>query len=158
MGSPKNQLQLQKWVSTSGIAVGPRRYLLMLSVCISVLALYGSHIPTVISTLRHLGLDSETIAGIDKESVKGPFELSLKRSIMQSSGGRTKSACEINGQTVTLKVLKAVASPLLATVNAPSAGVALSRPTSRMAMIDTGKTSTICTDDLLCPSEKLGFR
>ncbi|CAJ1952450.1 unnamed protein product [Cylindrotheca closterium] len=109
-----------------------------------ILKLFGSHIASVASTLRFLGVDAESILGEDVESMsRGALDLSLKRSIMQSSNGRTKSVCEINDQTVTLKVLKAVASPLLAIVNAPLAGMALGRPNSRMAMIDIGIRSEI---------------
>lgn len=107
--------------------------------------MFGSHISSVTSTLKDLGVDSESIVGENiKSAIRGFLKLSLKRSVVQSPNGRTKSVCEINGQLVTLKVLKAVASPLLAIVNAPSAGVALGRPNSRMAMIDTGKTITCC--------------
>ena len=114
--------------------------------CHLVLQLFGSHISSVISTLEDLGIESKSITGERVESInRGPLKLSLKRTVLQSPSGRTKSVCEINGQAVTLKVLKAVASPLLAIVNAPSAGMALGRPNSRMAMIDTGKQSHVST-------------
>jgi len=51
---------------------------------------------------------------------------------------RIKSTCFINGHSVPLKVLKAIASPLIAVVNAPVAATALGRPASRLSMIDSG--------------------
>ncbi|KAL3945848.1 MAG: hypothetical protein SGBAC_000120 [Bacillariaceae sp.] len=110
----------------------------------TVLKLFGSHISSVMSSLKYLGLDAESILGEEISSMsRGPLDISLKRSVVQSFNGRTKSVCEINGHPVTLKVLKAVASPLLAIVNAPSAGMALGRPNARMAMIDIGISSEI---------------
>lgn len=49
-----------------------------------------------------------------------------------------KSVCRINGKHVSLKTLRAVSTPLFTRVDVATASAALSRPTSRLMMIDTG--------------------
>jgi len=56
---------------------------------------------------------------------------------------RMKSTCQINGQNVTLKVLSSLASPLLTLVDAATAATALSKPESRLAILDTAVPATI---------------
>ena len=62
--------------------------------------------------------------------------LALKRELSVGNA-RLKSTCSINGQAVTLKELRSVASPLLAVVDASAASSALSKASSRMSIIDT---------------------
>lgn len=62
--------------------------------------------------------------------------LHLSRTIMMEQG-RLKSVCQINGETVTIKVLSKLCSSLLAVVDASAASTALSRPQARLAILDT---------------------
>jgi hypothetical protein len=107
---------------------------------VTALILYDSHISAVARTLEKLELNANSILGeYPSDTSTIPVELTLKRSLsMSGTSGRIKSVCEINGHVVTLKALKAVGAPLLAIVNAPAAGAALGRASSRMSMIDTG--------------------
>lgn len=104
------------------------------------MTLYGAHIAAVTSTLERLELNADSIL-VAHPTYASAVELKLKRSMSLSGpSGRIKSVCEINGHAVTLKALKAIGAPLLAIVNAPAAGAALGRASSRMAMIDTGRS------------------
>jgi DNA repair ATPase RecN len=94
--------------------------------------------------LERMGVDPSPMLGTGQAGV--PVTLKLKRSLLLSdSSGRIKSACSINDQSVTLKILKSVGAPLLAIVNAPAAASALGRPGSRMAMLDTAVPSVVLT-------------
>ena len=96
------------------------------------------HFSFVSKKLSRMGIDP---AGILDSGVM----LSLKRVISITPTGksqRMKSTCFINGHSVPLKVLKAIASPLIAIVNAPAAATALGKPALRLSMIDSGVPSS----------------
>lgn len=108
-----------------------------------VLKLYGAHVALVEDCLMKQNLDANMILG-DHQSF--PLELKLQRSLsISQSSGRIRSECFVNGHRVTLKALRAIGSPLLAIVNAPTAASHLGKPHSRMAMIDTGVPSEVLT-------------
>ena len=135
------------------------------------LSLYDKiHLSFVSKTLHRMGLDPTAVLqesdedGIENQQEdNSSFTLRLKRVISinpksKQDGNneeapkrqRMKSACFINGHSVPLKVLKAIASPLIAIVNAPAAANALGRPALRLSMIDNGvPTSAIVWVDRL---------
>jgi len=106
------------------------------------LSLHGKeHVAFVSKTLSQMGLDSSLVLKqTDDNATDGTTTttLRLKRVISMTPSQRMKSACFINGHSVPLKVLKAIASPLIAIVNAPAAANALGRPALRLSMIDSG--------------------
>ena len=126
------------------------------------------HQAYVRNALRQMGLDPNKIlfesdedkdGDQNQERKVGITVLRLKRVISLSSTStnnnktnfgqqrqRVRSNCFINDQPVTLKVLKAIVSPLIAIVNAPVAAAALGRPASRLLMIDSGIPSTILAE------------
>jgi DNA repair ATPase RecN len=114
-----------------------------------ILDLYGpSHIDMVTKTLERYGYDSKTImqTNIGNGTDHQHATIKLKRVLsIAKNGQRIKSICYINDESVTLKTLKAVGTPLLAIVNAPVAAAALGRPASRLAMIDAGVPSSVLT-------------
>ena len=85
------------------------------------------------------GLDDNNL--VDRHDEKcGKLILTRQLSFQntsQQSNPRLKSLCQINGQSVTLKVLSSLASPLLTLVDASTAATALSKPESRLAALDT---------------------
>ena len=98
--------------------------------------------------MDNFGLDPMTTStsenGENSMDDDSSLVLRLKRTLLlQPSLGnkaRLKSLCEINGQTVTLKILSVIARPLLAVVDASAASAALSRPEARLAILDTAVT------------------
>ena len=64
-----------------------------------------------------------------------------------------KSICRINGRHVSIKTLRHVASPLFTRVDVSTASAALSRPNSRLAMIDTGVSMKLRRKCLQCRYE-----
>ena len=97
---------------------------------------------------RRIGLDVSDLSSQDAKLV-------LKRTLSlqppsksSSSKPRLKSTCEINGRTVTLKVMKAIAGPLLTIVDAAVAAAALSKPSSRLAVVDTAVPISIKSEAL----------
>lgn len=106
------------------------------------------HLLAVERSLRRLSLDP---AHFFKEATdsKEYAKLVLKRSLAlhipsttnNNSKPRLKSICEVNGRQVTLKTLAAIASPLLTVVDTAAASNALSKPNSRMAILDTAVPS-----------------
>uniref|UniRef100_A0A7S3DWW3 DNA repair protein RecN n=1 Tax=Entomoneis paludosa TaxID=265537 RepID=A0A7S3DWW3_9STRA len=123
------------------------------------------HVQMVEQNLRALQLDPQLILGdtTTTTAASEPVTLSLKRTLSQASstltshdgttgrrtskttknpnspgvGGRLKSTCFINHHAVPLKALKAIGAPLLTLVDAPAAAQTLSRPPSRLAILDT---------------------
>jgi DNA repair ATPase RecN len=132
-----------------------------------VLSLHDeAHISFVSTSLRRMGLDPNTVLqrpdgdGSTNRQRGSKVRLILKRVISmtppsmnndnkaiddtgKSKRQRIKSTCFINGHSVPLKVLKAIASPLIAVVNAPVAATALGRPASRLSMIDSGISPSV---------------
>jgi len=121
-----------------------------------VLSLYDeSHISFVTKTLNFFDLDPNIILQIPSENSQKEMHgmdsivmLRLKRTISLRSTNkgqqhRIKSTCFINDHLVSLKTLKAIASPLVAVVNAPVAAAALGRSSSRLSMIDNGIPQTV---------------
>ena len=115
-----------------------------------------AHTTHVSNSLRRMGLDPTNIL----EQLDDGIPLRLKRIISatpksmnsdkkdssnteKTAQQRLKSTCYINDHLVPLKVLKEIASPLIAVVNAPVAASALGRPASRLSMIDCGVPTTI---------------
>lgn len=125
-----------------------------------VLSLHNEmHVSFVSKTLRRMNLDPTTVMKQSgdltskKKLQDNGVTLKLKRVISMTSmstnkknrneGGtpkkqRIKSTCFINDHCVSLKILKAIASPLITIVNAPIAAISLGRPPSRLSMIDSG--------------------
>jgi len=73
-----------------------------------------------------------------------------KRRKPQNNGHKKKtspktliSKCEINSHPTTLRTLKAIASPILTVVDSTSASLALSKSSSRMAVLDQGVDSLL---------------
>lgn len=99
-----------------------------------------------VTVFSKLGLDPSSMYLTDDSKRTG--KLVLSRSLLlqpptlattqprNSIKSRLKSVCQINGQTVTLKVLATVASRLLAVVDAAVATSALSKPAARLAILD----------------------
>ena len=116
-----------------------------------VLSLYDeSHISFVTKTLSDMDLDPKIMLQIPSENGYREITLRLKRtiSLVSSNKGqqpRIKSNCFINDHLVSLKTLKAIASPLVAVVNAPVAAAALGQSPSRLSMIDNGIPPTVLT-------------
>ncbi len=112
-----------------------------------VLSLYDKkHVSFVSKTLSQVGLDSSLVLKqTDHNALDGITTLRLKRVISMTPSQRMKSTCFINDHNVPLKVLKAIASPLIAIVNAPAAANALGRPALRLSMIDSGIPPSILT-------------
>lgn len=110
-----------------------------------VLSLFEEeHLTFVSKTLTRMGLDpSVFLENVFYEDGSQSTTLWLKRVISMTPQQRMKSACYINGHAVSLKVLKAIASPLIAIVNAPAAASALGRPALRLSMIDSGIPSSV---------------
>ena len=120
-----------------------------------VLTLYDrSHFSFVTKKLQDLGLDPNIIKQqyipemSETESFVPPVILDLKRTISLSSTKnknqrRVKSKCFINDHLVSLKALKAIASPLVAVVDASAAAAALRQPSSRLSIIDSGIPPTV---------------
>lgn len=84
--------------------------------------------------------------------------LVLSRQIFAVPSGtksKIKSECKINGKNVTLKKLMAVATPLIAIVDAATAASMLAQPQARMNIIDTGVPSDILSTARSC---KLAYR
>ena len=93
------------------------------------------HLSAVIASLNHFGIDPQILCQ------EHPYSrLHLSRTIQRTgdASGRMKSVCRINGKHVSLKTLRAVSTPLFTRVDVATASAALSRPTSRLMMIDTG--------------------
>jgi DNA repair ATPase RecN len=106
------------------------------------LLLTDPHLGATKATLERLGVNSSLLFSAATNSSCGI--LCLRRSLALQSLAtseraklRLKSACSINGQSVTLKALATVAGPLLATVDAGIAANALVKTTSLMAILDT---------------------
>ena len=124
-----------------------------------VLSLYDeSHISFVTKTLSEMDLDPNIMLKIPSEigykemlGMDPMITLRLKRTISLVSSNkagqqpRIKSNCFINDHLVSLKTLKAIASPLVAVVNAPVAAAALGQSSSRLSMIDGGIPPTVST-------------
>lgn len=132
-----------------------------------VLSLYDeAHVSFVSKALRRMGLDPTIVLqqldddGSTNQQQDATITLSLKRVMTMTPTAmndktkeendegtpkrqRMKSTCFINGHSVSLKVLKAIASPLIAVVNAPDASTALGRPALRLSMIDSGIPASI---------------
>eukprot|EP00566_Odontella_aurita_P004621 CAMPEP_0113586572 /NCGR_PEP_ID=MMETSP0015_2-20120614/34371_1 /TAXON_ID=2838 /ORGANISM="Odontella" /LENGTH=763 /DNA_ID=CAMNT_0000492023 /DNA_START=259 /DNA_END=2550 /DNA_ORIENTATION=- /assembly_acc=CAM_ASM_000160 len=122
------------------------------------LKLSQPHLDITRIIMAHHGIDPTLLENGRRSSQKNDTlpRLFLKRTIslqmkphMQGEGlekgerikspkPRLKSRCEVNGQVVTLKALRAIASPLVTLVDASAAASALSKPTSRLAIIDKG--------------------
>lgn len=73
-----------------------------------------------------------------------------KRRKPQNNGHKKKtspktliSKCEVNSHPTTLRTLKAIASPILTVVDSTSASLALSKSSSRMAVLDQGVDSLL---------------
>eukprot|EP00550_Attheya_septentrionalis_P005935 CAMPEP_0198290640 /NCGR_PEP_ID=MMETSP1449-20131203/8430_1 /TAXON_ID=420275 /ORGANISM="Attheya septentrionalis, Strain CCMP2084" /LENGTH=807 /DNA_ID=CAMNT_0043989167 /DNA_START=219 /DNA_END=2642 /DNA_ORIENTATION=- len=113
-----------------------------------ILKLSEPHLSAVKRELRILGLDPLLLDASNGNMETGM--LSLKREMFlqppspSSSRGseapkpRLKSICSINGQIVSLKTLRLISASLLTIVDASVASTALSRPSSRMSILDTG--------------------
>eukprot|EP00978_Attheya_sp_CCMP212_P039455 scaffold205271_cov51-Attheya_sp.AAC.1 len=113
-----------------------------------ILKLSEPHISAVKRELRILGLGPLLLDASNGNMETGM--LSLKREMFlqppspSSSRGseapkpRLKSICSINGQIVSLKTLRLISASLLTIVDASVASTALSRPSSRMSILDTG--------------------
>jgi len=132
-----------------------------------VLSLYDeTHVSFVSKALRRMGLDPTIVLqqlddnGSTNQQQDATVTLRLKRVMTMTPMGtndktnegndegtpkrqRMKSTCFINGHSVSLKVLKAIATPLIAVVNAPDASTALGRPALRLSMIDSGIPASI---------------
>jgi DNA repair ATPase RecN len=125
---------------TNGATVPPSTWVEM------VLILKEPHLSISLKALEKFDIDGAALLGYS-EGDPPHATLTLKRTLSISPftgrGTRMKSMCEINGLTVTLKVLRAISAPLLAVVDASAASNALSRPKSRMAMIDTPLPSEV---------------
>ena len=111
------------------------------------------HISMVEATLEGFGVESDVLVAGETE---GTVMLSLCRSLSLQTGRkskRLKSTCEINGRSVTLKTLRAVAAPLLTVVDAAAAAAALSRPNARLGVIDTAVSKLVKTRALKAKNE-----
>ncbi len=111
-----------------------------------------SHKRFVWNQLEDLGLSPTKVLVQDSEKVdpsikNSLFNLRLKRTFLRGKPSkqnmdstptnyRMKSKYEINGYVVSGKVMKAIATPLITTVDAATAAAALSKPQSRMDIID----------------------
>ena len=93
------------------------------------------HLSAVFSSLNHFGIDPKIL-----RHEHPYYRLHLSRTIQRTgdASGRMKSVCRINGKHVSLKTLRAVSTPLFTRVDVATASAALSRPASRLMMIDTG--------------------
>jgi len=65
-----------------------------------------------------------------------------------SKKGRIRNTCQINKNNVTLKTLRAIASPLIATVDAAAAASALGQPKARIQIIDSWLRPTGLRDEV----------
>ena len=103
------------------------------------------HLSMVESACRAVGVDASELVARDAEGSSAKLVLQRTLSLQPSSAGqpRLKSACQVNGKAVTLKAMKAIAGPLLTIVDAAAAASALSRPNSRLSVIDTAVPTSI---------------
>jgi len=108
------------------------------------LKLSEPHITLTRNRLSEFGLDSEILEKSD-DLVELVFKRTMERSSVKKSGGkgRLRNKCKINGKEVTLKVLRAIASPLIITVDAVSAASALSQLKARIGIVDANITSNV---------------
>ena len=111
-----------------------------------------AHKSFVWNQLEDLGLSPTKVLFQDSTKVdpsinSSLFNLCLKRTFLTGKPSkqnknstptsyRLKSRYEINGYVVSGKVMKAIATPLITTVDAAAAAAALSKPQSRMDIID----------------------
>jgi len=109
------------------------------------IALSQPHLSYVQTSFENIGLDPSHF--LDPTSTAATLKLrrvlSLAGPSMKGGKSRLKSICEINGRPVSLKDLKAVASPLVAIVDASAAATALAKPNSRMAIIDAAVSPNV---------------
>lgn len=114
-----------------------------------VVNLLEPHLSAVSSSLKQFGVDPEIL---NNEQSLG--QLHLSRIIQRAdASGRMKSLCRINGKHVSLKTLRSISSPLFTRVDVATASAALSRPASRLAMIDTGVSDALKRECLECRNE-----
>ena len=110
------------------------------------------HLSMVESAFRTIGMDSSTLLAKapDGSSTKLVLQRTLSLQPIKSLSGkpRLKSTCQVNGKVVTLKAMKAIASPLLTVVDAAAAASALARPNSRLSVIDTAVPTNIKAEAL----------
>lgn len=106
------------------------------------------HLAAISTSLKHFGVNSKILY-----NQQSPGQLHLSRTIQADESGRMKSVCRINGKHVSLKTLRSVASPLFTRVDIGTASAALSRPASRLAMIDTGVPDVLKQQCMHCKNE-----
>lgn len=109
------------------------------------------HLSAVSSSLEHFGVDPRVLYN---EQSHG-HRLHLSRTFQRSSdaSGRMKSLCRINGRHVSLKTLRSVSSPLFTRVDVATASAALSKSSSRLAMIDVGVSDVVKRKCIQCRGE-----
>ena len=121
-----------------------------------VVNLFEPHLSAISASLKSFGVDPNTL--YTESSIDSPTmgRLHLSRIIQHGdANGRMKSACRINGRHVSLKTLRAVSSPLFTRVDVSTASAALSRPNSRLEMIDTGVSGVLRRECIGCRDEYL---
>ncbi len=108
------------------------------------------HLSMVESACRAVGVDASELVTRDADGLSAKLVLQRTLSLQPGSAGkpRLKSACQVNGKAVTLKAMKAIAGPLLTIVDAAAAASALSRPNSRLSVIDTAVPTSIKAEAL----------
>ena len=120
-----------------------------------VLKLTDPHLSFVKKLMAENDINQDLLKIHDSD---GFGKLVLSRKIFSVPSGiksKIKSECRINGNTVTLKKLMAVSSPLIAIVDAATAASMLAQPQARMNIIDTGVPSDILSNVRSC---KLAYR
>lgn len=108
------------------------------------------HLSMVESACRAVSVDASELVARDSDGFSAKLVLQRTLSLQSGSAGkpRLKSACQVNGKAVTLKAMKAIAGPLLTIVDAAAAASALSRPNSRLSVIDTAVPTSIKAEAL----------
>ncbi|KAL3790202.1 hypothetical protein HJC23_005574 [Cyclotella cryptica] len=130
------------------------------SCCVEIaVKLVEPHLSAVSSSLSNFGVDPNILynqqlhSSMENLPTMGRLHLSRTMQRTRDSSGRMKSICKINGRHVSLKTLRYVSSPLFTRVDVSTASAALSRPNSRLAMIDTGVSTTLKRKCLQCRDE-----
>lgn len=100
------------------------------------------HISAVSNTLESIGIDPDTVFNADMTDC-GSGHVKLTRVLSLQSSKRLKNTCMLNGKSVTLKTLAAVTSQLITVVDAGVAAGALTKPSARMAILDTSVSSKV---------------
>lgn len=114
--------------------------------CFQEIRLCAPHFDLAKLLLAHHGVDVSFLENERKIILKRSLTLSTKRvnkNGVKSTKPHLKFLCEINGQKVTMKILRAIGTPFITLVDASTAASALAKPNARVAILDKGVPSRV---------------